>query len=229
MSHPTIGDSNNICHVVARKSSSKSDAVAAIYNNWVHYGLVVVPVVDGDICPTCKQAYNEPIARKDSSNRIESFWLMAEANKKKREITNGYGSLPFDDLRAIDRLIRMNLEELNKQIVNRPKPMVTTDLKLKNNPNKHRPMKSPANDTNEKIDAVTADADESSKVILQMVELMSPNTNLKINQSIAHEAGLPYDLQIASPVATPKEIFFNSEARISRIEKQQEPKCVFAS
>ena len=55
MSHPTIdGDSNNICHVVARKSSSKSEAVAAFYNNWGHCGLAVVPVVDGDIRPTCK-------------------------------------------------------------------------------------------------------------------------------------------------------------------------------
>ena len=46
MSHPNIdGDSNTIFHVMAHKSYSKSEDVAAFYNNWAHYGLVVVPVV----------------------------------------------------------------------------------------------------------------------------------------------------------------------------------------
>ena len=66
MTQPTIdGDSNNICHMVARKKPSKSEAVAEFYKKWALCGLAVVPVVDGDIRPTCKQASNERIASRE--------------------------------------------------------------------------------------------------------------------------------------------------------------------
>ena len=111
MSHPTIdGDSSNICHVAERKSSRKSETIATFYINWAYCSIVVVPVVDGDIRLTCKLSSNECIARREK-NRIESSWLMAEANKKKREITNGYGSLTANDLIKMD----MEISDIEKK------------------------------------------------------------------------------------------------------------------
>lgn len=75
MSLPTIdGDSNNICHVIARKSDTKSFAVAEYYNNWAHCGIQVTPIVDGDVRPTCKQASNERVADREKS-RVHAFRL----------------------------------------------------------------------------------------------------------------------------------------------------------
>jgi hypothetical protein len=55
MEKPTIdGDSNNICHVIARKSEIKSAEVAEFYKKWSTCGIKVVPIVDGDVRPTCR-------------------------------------------------------------------------------------------------------------------------------------------------------------------------------
>ncbi len=48
----------------------------------------MVPIVDGDECPTCKQATNEHIALRDKS-RIQAFLLLKEVNKLKRDIAQG--------------------------------------------------------------------------------------------------------------------------------------------
>jgi hypothetical protein len=89
MDRPTIdGDSNNICHVVARKSEIKSFTVAEFYKQWSSGGIKVVPIVDGDEPPTCKQATNERIALRDKS-RIQAFLLLKEVNKLKRDIAQG--------------------------------------------------------------------------------------------------------------------------------------------
>ena len=89
MNKPTIdGDSNNICHVIARKSELKSSAVAEFYKQWSTCGIKVVPIVDGDVRPTCKQASNERIAERDK-NRIRAFLLLKEVNKMKSDIAQG--------------------------------------------------------------------------------------------------------------------------------------------
>ena len=88
MSQPTIdGDSNNICHVVAHKTCTKSMAVAEFYNDWANCGLNIVPICDGDIRPMCKQATNERRAEREN-NHIEAFLLLKEVNKIKSDIEN---------------------------------------------------------------------------------------------------------------------------------------------
>lgn len=89
MSQPTIdGDSNNVCHVVARKSDTKSLAVGEFYNNWAYCGIRVVPVVDGDVRPTAKQATNERRANREMK-RIAGHILVKESNKLRRDLAQG--------------------------------------------------------------------------------------------------------------------------------------------
>ena len=89
MSMPTIdGDSNNICQTIARKSDTKSVTVAEFYNDWSHCGIQVVPVVDGDNRPICKQASVERKGDREKS-RIKGYMLMTEANKIESDIVNG--------------------------------------------------------------------------------------------------------------------------------------------
>ena len=115
MEMPTIdGDSNNICHVVARKSEIKSVAVAEFYKHWSSCGIKVVPIVDGDVRPTCKQATNKRIAERDK-NRIRVFLLLKEVNKLKSEIAQGLvgcDALPIVN----ENIIKLQKESQNKLI-----------------------------------------------------------------------------------------------------------------
>lgn len=120
MSMPTIdGDSNNICQTIARKSDTKSVAVAEFYNDWSHCGIEVVPVVDGDVRPDCKQATIERKANREK-NRIEGFMLMKEANKIKSDIANG--------LIPSDLLPEKQKELSNKEKSSRNKLAASEDL-----------------------------------------------------------------------------------------------------
>ena len=89
ISQPTIdGDSNNICHIAARHSSNKSLTVGHFYTKWAKCGIKVVPVVDGDIRPTAKQATNSRYAKREKA-RVQGHVLLKEACAIKREISNG--------------------------------------------------------------------------------------------------------------------------------------------
>ena len=111
MSMPTIdGDSNNICQTVARKSDTKSSAVAEFYCRWSHGGIQVVPVVDGDVRPTCKQATIERKGKREK-NRIEGFMLMKEVNKIKSDIANGL--VPSNELEE-KRIMLFNKEKTSR-------------------------------------------------------------------------------------------------------------------
>ena len=120
MSMPTIdGDSNNICQTVARKSDTKSSAVAEFYCRWSHGGIQVVPVVDGDVRPTCKQATIERKGNREK-NRIEGFMLMKEVNKIKSDIANGL--VPSNELE--EKCIML----FNKEKTSRTKLAASEDL-----------------------------------------------------------------------------------------------------
>ena len=96
MEMPTIDcDSNNICHVIARKSEIKLAAVAELYKHWSSCGIKIVPIVDGDVRLTCKQASNERIAKREK-NCIQVFLLLKELNKLKSDIAQGL--VRFDEL-----------------------------------------------------------------------------------------------------------------------------------
>ena len=113
MSIPTIdGDNNNICHVVARKSEIKSVTVAEFYKRWSSCGIKVVPIVDGDVRPTCKQATNERIAQRDKS-RIQTFMWLKEVNKLKSDISQGL--IGCDELSAVnERIAKIEKDSRNK-------------------------------------------------------------------------------------------------------------------
>lgn len=113
MDKPTIdGDSNDICHVVARKSEIKSAAVAEFYKQWSTCGIKVVLIVDGDVRPTCKQASSECIAERDK-NRIHAFLLMKEVNKLKSDIAQGLvGSDELPNLH--DKITKLEKESRSK-------------------------------------------------------------------------------------------------------------------
>jgi len=86
---PTMDfDSNNVCHVVARKSDIKSIAVGEYLNQWAHCAIKAVPVVDGDERPAAKQASNERRANREKS-RIEGHILLKEANKIRSDLASG--------------------------------------------------------------------------------------------------------------------------------------------
>jgi hypothetical protein len=89
MKIPTIDvDSNNICHVVTRKSEIKSAAVAEFYKHWSSCGIKVVQIVHCDVRPTCKQATDECITERDK-NHIQAFLRLKEVNKLKSDISQG--------------------------------------------------------------------------------------------------------------------------------------------
>jgi hypothetical protein len=113
MEKPTIdGDSNNICHVTARKSEIKSVTVADFFKQWASCGIKVVPIVDGDVRPTCKQATNDRIAERDK-DRIQAFLLLKEVNKLKRDIAQGL--VGCDDLPSINETItKLEAKSRNK-------------------------------------------------------------------------------------------------------------------
>ena len=114
MDKPTIdGDSNNICHVVARKLEIKSVAVAEFYKQWSTCGIKVVPIVDGDVRPTCKQASNERIAERDK-NRIRAFLLMKEVNKLKSDIAQGL--VRSDELPIVHAIITKKDKESRSKL-----------------------------------------------------------------------------------------------------------------
>ena len=120
MSMPTIdGDSNNICQTIARKSGTKSVAVAEFYNEWSHCGIQVVPVVDGDNRPICKQASIERKGNREKS-RIEGFMLIKDANKIESDITNG--------LIPSDQLLEKQKELTEKKKTSRAKLAASEDL-----------------------------------------------------------------------------------------------------
>jgi hypothetical protein len=113
MDKPTIdGDSNNICHVVARELEIKSVAVAEFYKQWSTCGIKVVPIVDGDVRPTCKQASNERIADREK-NHIRAFLLLKEVNKMKSDIAQGL--VGCDELPSInDEITKLEKESRSK-------------------------------------------------------------------------------------------------------------------
>jgi hypothetical protein len=103
MAQPTIdGDSNNIAFVIATKSDNKSASLGTYYRDWAYCGLKVVPVVDGDVRPTAKQATNERIAKREKS-RILGHVLMKEAHTLKRQLAVGTHS--SEEAEKIRRLI----------------------------------------------------------------------------------------------------------------------------
>ena len=127
MAQPTIdGDSNNVCYVVAMKSCSKSEKVAAFYNDWAQCGLAVIPVTDGDVRPTCKQASNLRIADREKE-RIQSFIIMAEANKKKREISSAYGSFTASELVQMNKDIK-DMEKKSRTKLSRSENIMPADF-----------------------------------------------------------------------------------------------------
>lgn len=106
------GDSNNICHVVARKSEIKSATVAEFYKHWSSCGIKVVPIVDGDVRPICKQATNDRIAKRDK-NRIHAFLLLKEVNKLKSDIAQGL--VLCDDLPIVnEKITKLEKESQSK-------------------------------------------------------------------------------------------------------------------
>jgi hypothetical protein len=87
---PTIDcDTNNVVENVARKSSSKSETVARFYHEWALCGLHVVPIVDGEIRPVCKQASNKRRSDREKG-RIEGFRLLNEAKKIRLKHSKGH-------------------------------------------------------------------------------------------------------------------------------------------
>ena len=103
MSMPTIdGDSNNICLTIARKSDTKSASVASFFNDWAHCGIKVVPIVDGDVRPVCKQATIERKGKREMV-RIEGFTDMKDANKIKSDIAQGL--VPSDQLNEKNKML----------------------------------------------------------------------------------------------------------------------------
>ena len=73
---------------MARKSATKSVTVGEFYNNWAHCGIKNVPVVDGDVCPTAKQATNERRAVREK-NHTQGHILLEEARKIRSDIAHG--------------------------------------------------------------------------------------------------------------------------------------------
>jgi hypothetical protein len=97
MNLPTIDcDTNNVVENVVRKSSSKSEAVAKFYHEWALCWLHVVPVVDGEIRPVCKQASKKRRSDREKE-RIEGFRLLKEAKKIRLQHSNGHAVDGGDD------------------------------------------------------------------------------------------------------------------------------------
>jgi len=111
---------------------------------------------------------------------------------------------------ATDRMKRKHLEVMNEQIAKRPKIAYV------------KPSSKHQSKQNDRIAAVKssaaaahADAAESRKVVMQVVEQTSSGAHLKINPSVAIEAGLPFDERLSPPVQTPNKTFFNSSPKTS--------------
>ena len=86
--------------------------VAEFYKRWSSCGIKVVPIVDGDVRPTCKQATNERIAQRDKS-RIQTFMWLKEVNKLKSDISQGL--VGCDELSAVnERIAKIEKDSRNK-------------------------------------------------------------------------------------------------------------------
>lgn len=107
MALPTIdADINNICYKAANKSNRKSCAVAHFLRERSLGGIKVVPVVDGDVRPNCKQASNERRAGRELK-RVEGLSLLKEVNKMRSDINNGAVSS--------DKVAEMNVDIAKKE------------------------------------------------------------------------------------------------------------------
>jgi hypothetical protein len=103
---------------------------------------------------------------------------------------------------ANDRRMRQQLAELNNQINKRPNIAFV------------EAAKQPINGTS--AESAAADAAESRKLVMQMAEESSSDTtNIKMNPSVAVEAGLAFDERYSPPIQTPNKTFFNSSPRSS--------------
>jgi hypothetical protein len=115
---------------------------------------------------------------------------------------------------ATDRNMRKTLEAVNGQINKAPRFTI-----ISNN----------SQSSEDLVASAKSDAAESRLAIQQIVESSSPDADccsIKVNPSVAAQAGLPFDTRHCPPTKTPNKTFFHAEAKPSN----EQPKTrVFAA